>query len=98
VELGFRVHQHRLGALRFLPGTRRVDRAVRGRLRGTTHSALADRIAQSSLNLVAAHGFREYYDPIDSTGLGTDRFSWSAALALDWLADPQFRARLQPEA
>jgi hypothetical protein len=65
-------------------------------LRGTKHSSLADRIAQSSLGLVAAHGFREYYDPIDGAGLGTDRFSWSAALALDWLADPGVRARLEP--
>ncbi|HEY5990205.1 MAG TPA: hypothetical protein VIV12_28035 [Streptosporangiaceae bacterium] len=64
-------------------------------LRGTKHSSLADRIAQSSLGLVAAHGFREYYDPIDGAGLGTDRFSWSAALALDWLADPAVRAGLE---
>ena len=67
-------------------------------LRGTKYSALADRIAQSSLGLVAAHGFREYYDPVDGTGLGTDEFSWSAALALDWLADPEVHARLQLDA
>jgi glycogen debranching enzyme len=63
-------------------------------LRGAGHDSLADRIAQSSLRLVAANGFREYYDPIDGTGLGVDRFSWSAALTLDWLADPQVRAGL----
>jgi hypothetical protein len=58
------------------------------------HDSLADRIAQSSLHLVAVHGFHEYYDPIDGTGLGVDRFSGSAALTLDWLAGPQVRARL----
>jgi hypothetical protein len=64
-------------------------------LRETEYLPLADRIAQSSLHLVGAHGFREYYDPIDGAALGVDRFSWSAALALDWLADPHLQAELR---
>jgi glycogen debranching enzyme len=31
-------------------------------------------------------GFSEYYDPRNSTGIGGQSFSWSAALTLDWLA------------
>ncbi len=46
---------------------------------------LADRIAASSLDLVREQGFREYYDPVDGTGLGAHDFSWTAALAIDWL-------------
>jgi hypothetical protein len=47
---------------------------------------LAERVATSSLDLVREHGFREYYDPIDGTGLGAHDFSWTAALAIDWLS------------
>jgi mannosylglycerate hydrolase len=35
------------------------------------------------LELVAANGFREYYDPDGQRGYGSDRFSWTAALFLD---------------
>jgi len=28
-------------------------------------------------------GFREYFDPMDGTGRGSARFSWSAALFTD---------------
>jgi Trehalase len=56
-------------------------------LRQAGHADLAGRIASSSLRLLATAGFREYYDPLDGTGLGAGGFSWSAALALDWLAD-----------
>jgi hypothetical protein len=50
------------------------------------HTALAERIAASGLELVARSGFREYYDPTTGEGLGAERFSWTAALTLDWLA------------
>lgn len=55
-------------------------------LRQTGNTELAGQIAASSLRLMSAAGFREYYDPLDGTGLGAGGFSWSAALALDWLA------------
>lgn len=38
-----------------------------------------------SLELVEKSGFSEYYDPITGEPLGTDNFSWTAALALDML-------------
>lgn len=47
---------------------------------------LADRIARTSLALVTAHGFREYFDPLSGEGLGAHEFSWTAALTLDFLA------------
>jgi len=46
---------------------------------------LASRIAESSVALVEAGGFREYFDPISGEGLGAESFSWSAALTLDFL-------------
>ena len=33
-------------------------------------------------NLITHHGFREYYSPIDGSGLGATNFSWTAALFL----------------
>jgi hypothetical protein len=44
---------------------------------------LADEIAASSIELVRLSGFREYFDPLDGSGHGSDRFSWSAALFTD---------------
>lgn len=45
----------------------------------------AARIARASLRLVSRSGFHEYFDPFSGAGYGSDRFSWSAALALDIL-------------
>lgn len=56
------------------------------------HPALAARLRSDSLELVRKYGFWEYYNPWKnlpenetSGGYGSDRFSWTAALALDWL-------------
>lgn len=53
------------------------------RLHGRT--ALADEIANSSLALVGRSGFREYFEPFDGSGHGSDDFSWSASLAIDFI-------------
>jgi neutral trehalase len=45
---------------------------------------LADRIEADSLELLEREGFREYFNPETGAGRGSDRFSWSAALYLDW--------------
>lgn len=50
------------------------------------HSTLAKQVSDASLALIEQHGFREYYDPLTGAGLGADHFSWTAALALDFLA------------
>ncbi len=47
---------------------------------------LADALRRDSLVLMARSGFREYYDPRDGAGCGSTDFSWSAALALDFLS------------
>jgi len=48
---------------------------------------LADALRRDSLELMARSGFREYYDPRDGAGCGSTDFSWSAALALEFLID-----------
>jgi glycogen debranching enzyme len=45
----------------------------------------ADALIESSLELVKNGDFYEYYNPIDGTPLGAPNFSWTAAVALDWL-------------
>jgi glycogen debranching enzyme len=49
---------------------------------------LADRIVGDSLALIARGGFAEYYDPHDGSPLGGERFSWTAAMVLEFL-EPQ---------
>jgi hypothetical protein len=48
--------------------------------------ARAAALARQGLALVARSGFCEYFDPLDGRGLGGGRFSWTAAMALDFLA------------
>ncbi len=47
--------------------------------------AIARRIMDDSLELIRLSGFAEYYDPIDGTPLGGGRFSWTAAMVLEFL-------------
>jgi hypothetical protein len=47
------------------------------------HDSETDDIVLSSVRLVEQSGFREYFDPIDGTGYGSDGFGWTAALTLD---------------
>jgi Mannosylglycerate hydrolase MGH1-like glycoside hydrolase domain len=54
-------------------------------LRQHRHAALADEIVASSIELVRQSGFREYFDPLDGSGHGSDRFSWTAALLTDMI-------------
>jgi hypothetical protein len=52
-------------------------------LRQHGRNALAQEIVASSIELVRLSGFREYFDPLDGSGHGSDGFSWSAALFTD---------------
>jgi len=54
-------------------------------LRARGETALADRIAASSLDLIGRSGFAEYYDPLDGEPLGGGRFTWTAAMVLEFL-------------
>ena len=58
---------------------------IRGLERYGKHD-LASCLARDTLALVSKHGFWEYFDPESGKGLGTDNFSWTAALVLDLLA------------
>jgi hypothetical protein len=55
------------------------------RLAGET--AVADRIVADSLALIDRSGFAEYYEPIDGSPLGGGRFSWTAAIVLEFLEE-----------
>jgi glycogen debranching enzyme len=46
----------------------------------------ARRLLDATLALVREREFWEYYDPETGDGLGSERFSWTAALTLDLLA------------
>lgn len=50
---------------------------------------LADAVARDGLELTRGAGFVEYHDPRDGSACGARDFSWSAALAIDLLADPR---------
>ena len=46
----------------------------------------AERIVAACVELVEAHGFREYYNPLNGEGLAARRFGWSTLL-VDLLGD-----------
>ncbi|MEK7152712.1 MAG: trehalase family glycosidase [Patescibacteria group bacterium] len=45
----------------------------------------AEALIESSLELVQDGHFNEYYNPLTGEPLGSPNFSWTAAVALDWL-------------
>jgi hypothetical protein len=63
-----------------------VNRMVADGFTAYGHHAIAARIAEQSAAMLAAHGFREYFDPRTGEGLGGRDFSWSAAMWLSWLS------------
>jgi glycogen debranching enzyme len=48
---------------------------------------LAEKIRMSSIDCLSNSGFREYFDADTAGGCGGDGFSWTAAVAIYWLAD-----------
>jgi hypothetical protein len=48
--------------------------------------AAAEAITRSSLDLIRESGFAEYYDPETGEPLGGGRFTWTAAMVLEFLA------------
>ena len=55
-------------------------------------SVLGQPLRETTLDLVARSGFWEYFDPFTGKGLGTDRFTWTAALVLDLLPPKEKQA------
>ncbi|MCB1030896.1 MAG: hypothetical protein KDA95_06120 [Acidimicrobiales bacterium] len=50
------------------------------------HGRSAERLRTSALDQLSAVGCVEYVDPLTGDGLGSRSQSWTAAVALDWLA------------
>lgn len=63
-----------------------VNYMIADGLRRAGESVAADRITQSSLDLIRTSGFSEYYDPQTGQPLGGSRFTWTAAMVLEFLA------------
>jgi hypothetical protein len=55
-------------------------------LRRHRRDDVARTLARQTLDLVRERDFSEYYDPETREGLGSEEFSWTAALVLDLLA------------
>jgi len=55
---------------------------------------LAERLRESSLEQIAEEGFAEYFEPFTGEPLGSKEQSWTAAVALDWLASGPRRKML----
>jgi hypothetical protein len=49
------------------------------------YHAEAEHIRQRSIELVEKHGSYEYFSPLDGSPAGTNNFSWTAALTIDFL-------------
>jgi neutral trehalase len=52
---------------------------------------------RSGTRALVEDGFTEYYDPRNSAGIGGHDFSWSAALTLAWLTQPDSAPGLRSE-
>ncbi len=46
----------------------------------------AAHIRERSIDMVTKSGFYEYFSPLDATPAGTDNFSWTAAMIIDFLS------------
>jgi hypothetical protein len=52
----------------------------------------AEQVRRTSLEQLASEGFGEYFHPYTGEPLGSTSQSWTAAVALDWLANPSASA------
>ena len=59
----------------------------------TGHTVRAERLRKATQQLIAEHGFYEYFNPVDGTPAGGGDFSWTAAIWLTW-ASPNAKGRL----
>lgn len=55
-------------------------------LRRLGYADRAEELRRAALAQLAASGLAEYFEPFTGESLGSDSQSWTAALALDWLA------------
>lgn len=62
-----------------------VNYMIANGLAAAGEAATAERIIQSSLEVIAESGFAEYYDPLTGEPLGGGRFTWTAAMVLEFV-------------
>jgi len=53
-------------------------------LEGRGYQAAAERLRRETAELIARHGFYEYFDPLDGAPCGGADFTWTAAIWLTW--------------
>lgn len=58
-------------------------------LRAVGEADVADHIVRSSLELITQSGFAEYYDPLTGEPCGGGRFTWTAAMVVEFLSGRQ---------
>jgi glycogen debranching enzyme len=76
------------------PGWPVIDWLLWWALERAGEHQLAERVRVSSLEQIAEGGFAEYFEPFTGEPLGSREQSWTAAVALDWLASgPQRELR-----
>lgn len=56
-------------------------------LRAVGEGPVADDIVRASLELITQSGFAEYYDPVTGEACGGGRFTWTAAMVLEFLRE-----------
>ncbi|AKR55417.1 hypothetical protein XM25_06275 [Devosia sp. H5989] len=54
-------------------------------LKAAGETEIAARIVESSLELIARSGFAEYYDPLTGEPCGGGRFTWTAAMVIEFV-------------
>ena len=62
-----------------------VNYMIADGLAAAGHVDLARRITRGSLDLISESGFAEYYDPLTGEPLGGGRFTWTAAMVIEFL-------------
>lgn len=68
-----------------------VNYRIADGLAAAGETVVARGIGGSSLKLIAQSGFAEYYDPHTSQPLGGGRFTWTAAMVLEFLMHSEAR-------
>jgi glycogen debranching enzyme len=65
-----------------------VNYLIADGLAAAGETAVAVKITEASLRLIEQSGFAEYYDPHTGEPLGGGRFTWTAAMVLEFLRTP----------
>ena len=78
------LHDHRLRGFRFIwrgPLSLNTNWFLAHGLRGHGYDDVAARIAERSREAVERGGLNEFYDPLDGSPVGAERFGWATLIA-----------------